>query len=443
MAKLILEENGKRRAFNLGDGVLTVGAGPEAKLRLTVDDVAGVHVDLELSGTTLSVRPRPGVAPPTIDGRALAGEGADAAAGQKIRIGSATLWIEPERDVAPAAPREDSATRRERRLKSTKAGRDRSVVHRTQPRIKRGLPPAAIIAFVLGGVLLVFALVRKGFNEQVTQGAGPVSATLQSATEDIRDGNFELAETRLDNIPAERDRTPTEDRQIRELREEIAARRAEAALAVSNLEGTKYLDVLKKHEAKWLVGDPAPSKVRYFCKQLKEFRKRWPQHPSMDWVDRQEARFAGRVNLNAAPTWEDIDWEVKYIVAQPVRDYVEAFKLVDTFVETAEGDDLLAAIELQATLEQERAEYFTDRLEQARYEYNKKKNPSQSVWWCVNLIAYIGDAEKASQVASYLVKIPRVEEHLKSYEAKYPERYGRVLAHPIVREYAKSVGLIP
>ena len=60
MAKLILEENGKRRAFNLGDGVLSVGAGEEAKLRLAVSDVADVHVDLELRGTTLTLRPRTG-----------------------------------------------------------------------------------------------------------------------------------------------------------------------------------------------------------------------------------------------------------------------------------------------------------------------------------------------------------------------------------------------
>ena len=33
--KLILEENGKRRAFKLGDGVLTVGSGEAAKLRQT------------------------------------------------------------------------------------------------------------------------------------------------------------------------------------------------------------------------------------------------------------------------------------------------------------------------------------------------------------------------------------------------------------------------
>ena len=444
MAKLILEESGKRRAFRVGDGVLSVGSGAEAKLRVEAPDIAEIHFELELTGTTLKVRPRPGVTRPTIDGRTVEGDSFEVEAGAKVRVGGTCLWIEKEGAEAPPKPAPfDAEGKRAQRLRSARSGRDRSKVRRSKTRVTRGIPSWLIVGGVLATVAIVLAFARRAFESQVEQGAGPVRATIQSAEEQLGIGNFDMAVARLDTIPAGRDRTPAEGARIAELRDEIEERRAEAALAVGNFQGTKYLAMLKKHEAKWLVGNPAPSKVRYFCKQMKVFRERWPQHPDMGWIDRQEGRLRGRVDLNAAPTWDDIDWEIKYIVAQSVRDYAEAFDILDTFIATAAGDDLVAAADLKEKLTEERVPYHKDRLQQARFEYERKEDPAKTVWWLLNLVVHIGDEGMADEAAKYLVKIPRLDEHLKSYARQYPDRYRRVLRHPLVREFAKSKELIP
>lgn len=69
MAKLIVEEAGAQRAFRLGDGVVTIGSGEGARLKLSSADVAEVHAEIELTGGTIRLRPKPGVTPPQRRGR--------------------------------------------------------------------------------------------------------------------------------------------------------------------------------------------------------------------------------------------------------------------------------------------------------------------------------------------------------------------------------------
>ena len=47
MVRLIVEEQGARRAFRLGEGTLKVGSGAAAQLRLQSGDVADVHAEID------------------------------------------------------------------------------------------------------------------------------------------------------------------------------------------------------------------------------------------------------------------------------------------------------------------------------------------------------------------------------------------------------------
>ncbi|HVS17659.1 MAG TPA: hypothetical protein VMT18_03580, partial [Planctomycetota bacterium] len=73
MTRLIVDDGGQRRAFKVQDGRLTVGAGPDATLRLQTGEVADLHLDLEVEGGRVTLRPRPGVTPPRVNGVPAAG----------------------------------------------------------------------------------------------------------------------------------------------------------------------------------------------------------------------------------------------------------------------------------------------------------------------------------------------------------------------------------
>ena len=56
MARLILDDGGKRRAFKLNPGRMTIGSGEGATLRLDSGDVAEVHA--ELRAATFCLEPQ-------------------------------------------------------------------------------------------------------------------------------------------------------------------------------------------------------------------------------------------------------------------------------------------------------------------------------------------------------------------------------------------------
>ncbi len=68
MTRLIVDEGGARRAFKMGEGVLSIGTGAEARLKLTSPDVAALHATLELAGGVATLHIQPGVVPPTVGG---------------------------------------------------------------------------------------------------------------------------------------------------------------------------------------------------------------------------------------------------------------------------------------------------------------------------------------------------------------------------------------
>ncbi len=433
MAKLIVEEGGARRVFRMGKGVLTVGSGAEARLRLSSPDVAEIHFELERSEQAIKLRPRPGVVPPRIGGAPVQGD-VLLAPGRTVEIGGARLWIEPE-DAAPrAAPgaRPVSPTSRRRPL-----------VEVSPRRVKRGLPAWGVAAIILGiaGLALVVWWVQ--VSRRAMQGDSLAVAMIKGAEQLADRGDHEEAEAQLSQIPPEAIDAEI-GRRIAALREQFAARRALLDELAENEAGTKYLDVLlKKYEARHLSGTPEPAKVRLFLKRCRTFRERWPGHPELDWVSRQEARFAGAVDLAAPPTWDDVRWEVKDLTDTSPRNYAAAFAMLDEFLARATGAERTEAEGLREKLASDRAEYAQDRLYQAQHEFEKKEDASKAIWWLVHSVAWLGDEAQENEAARFLVRMPDLQAHLEGYRRTYPELFADLLRNPIVLAWAQEQGYQP
>ena len=149
MVRLVLEENGERRAFRLGEGTLSIGSGPDARLRLASAGVAARHAELEARGGQVFLRALPGVVPPTVGGRPVAGE-VLIALGDSVAIGGARIWLEEEaRAAAASAPAVPGARGAAGARPRSPAPRSRRPPGRDSSRARTGLPGWAVSLLVL------------------------------------------------------------------------------------------------------------------------------------------------------------------------------------------------------------------------------------------------------------------------------------------------------
>ena len=427
MTKLVLEEGGKRREFRLGAGLLTVGSGEGARLRLESSQVADVHLEIDIREDGVTVRPRPGVLPPKVSGMPKT-EPFEVEPGRPITVGDVRFWVEREEDAgAGPAVRKSSARK----------------VQRRQAR-KRGAPTWLIISGTLVVVVVAFLFVKKAFEGQAELGAGSVLATLNAVEEHVEHGNLEIAERKLDGIPAAQALGEADAARVARLRTAIEEARGELALDSENLRGTKWFErMLERYEKKWLGGNPQPHKVRLFLERAEEFKQRWPKHPRMEWLLRHERRFEGAVDLDAPLTDDDVDWQLKYLIDQETRNYAAALELIETYMRTATEGELVEASDLRDEILAGRPEYHRARMEQAREEYEVKEDAAKAVWCLVHLVLWIDEDEMAQEAADTLVRIPDLDAHLRGYRREYPERFDALLEHPTIRAYARDKDLNP
>jgi hypothetical protein len=110
MARLTLDENGATRRFKLNPGKLTIGSGDAATLRLTSANVAELHAELVFEAGVARLRPRPGVVPPSLGGKALTAETV-LAGGQSVKIGNAVISVEYDEGEGPKTVKAAGAAR--------------------------------------------------------------------------------------------------------------------------------------------------------------------------------------------------------------------------------------------------------------------------------------------------------------------------------------------
>ena len=293
MAKLILEEGGKRRRFRLNEGRMTIGSGDAATLTLTGDGVAEVHAELVFKDGEAVLVPRPGVAPLKVGGRAVTGELA-LADGVPVLIGAAKLSVDYERAAAAPAKSPRARSVRER---DAEGGQER--VQRTRSRATRsaGLPGWLTAVVILAIVAVAFFLVKNSLDSGSDTGSIDELTSKNRIEDSLLNGEFKGALLELDRVERKPDLAPEWRRAFQVLRQKAEAASGSGAEAARNAQGTPYLETqLKKFVSGRLLKDPSSRpKARVFMKRARWWIEQFPTHPERDWVDRHVARYGRNV----------------------------------------------------------------------------------------------------------------------------------------------------
>jgi hypothetical protein len=260
---------------------------------------------------------------------------------------------------------------------------------------------------------------------------------LRRAEELIEQRNAESAEEHLAKIAAGA-LDEADAARVEAVRAEIARMRAERARELENERGSVWFQFkLEDYEERYLGGDPELARVRLFLERCAEFRERWPEHPELDWVERQERRFANLVDLDDAPAWPDVEWKAKVLTNARPRDYKQAFELVEAFRETADARERVPLDAFLRQLEAERAQYHADQLQYARREY-ENGNADRAFEWLVQSIVGLGDEAMADEAAEFLVRFENADGLLRGYRKSREADFEILLENRVVREFARK-----
>jgi len=299
-------------------------------------------------------------------------------------------------------------------------------------------PPVGLI---IAGIFLGLGVLGWAFMSGVNK---PNSATTMiAAAEKAYAQGFGSTdvETKLRLAEADSSMSAEQRVQIKDLRQRLKVRDAEVALATHNILGTTYMQKkLKNYSDRYLTGKPDKPKARVFLQRCVVFKQRWPEHPEMDWVERQERRFAGFVSLSDAPTFEDVAWEAEALTYAKPRDYKMAFDALDSFMATASGDDKTLAANLKKTMEADRKEYHEDRMLQAEYELKENTDEAAAVQWLVWGVIGMGDQDMSDEAAKYLLNMPSVDAYLRGYRTKQPLVFERLKTYPMIKAQIDKLG---
>jgi len=460
MAKLIVEEGGRRRGFKVRPGKVTIGTAEGCTLRLESGDVAAEHAELELTESEAILRCRPGVQPPVQAGRPLGTE-AKLANGVPVRLGSAVLTVElPGQPVSPAAVQAPVSPVPP--VQRTRGGAER----RERPRPRKRSSPMTPVLVLLGAGVIAF-IAWKGLDALVGSSAPDYDpeATFARAQRYVDDASYEAAAGALDGIGRTgKELSPDLERRIADLREQIEDGIEEGRQAAANVFGSKWLQVkLKNYEKFWLSGKPERPEMRVFVKRLRYFKERWPTHPELDWIERQERRFGALVDLSEPPTFEDLKFEVELLIglrkhritgkvqASRTADWKAALAEIDAFLETAAGDERERALALLDDVRERRDEWVADKLQQARKHWEDARDADwdssllgKSIAWLVKIVQHSGDEEMANDAARRMIGYEAnadLEAYLRGYKSSQPDAFEALAANDVLGEYMREKGI--
>ncbi|HIG11279.1 MAG: FHA domain-containing protein [bacterium] len=444
MARLILEEGGTQRAFNLHPGRLTIGSGESCSLTLKSPDVAEVHAELKLDAEGLTLIPRPGVTPPKVHGKSIT-KATRLPEQAEFSIGSAIFRMQAA--GAPAeAPRASAAAAKSTKARLTpKSERQPTIEHRRRT-IQKGLPTWMVLAILtLIGVVGYF--VGTAWLKDRSPEYDP-KISYMAALEAYNHRALLKAMDELGHIdPAKSDAKLRA--QTAALREKIEEAQHLAEVAAWNIHGTKWMETqLKGYEKKYLKGRDVPrAKVRLFIKRCDEFSAKYPQHPDLGWLKRFRERWMDKAELTQPNDVEDVTWEVHMLTAGKPRDYAAVFKLLEDVQRRSSGSDGDAVTAMFDTQIAERQEYFTDRMLQSRYLWEREEY-GEAVEWLVQVITKIGDDTMRNQATDALLKmvnhagVPLTDLHLGGYQRDRPWQFDALCRDPRIKAAATAAGLL-
>jgi hypothetical protein len=298
----------------------------------------------------------------------------------------------------------------------------------------------AIVFIVLGVVGVVLLGLRFGLS-RMGETTIDEDEWLRNARVEAEQSQWERAEKKLalidyDNLDSEQRAEYDAIKVLIEQKEEVSDE-----YIVDEVGQRWFNTYLGNYEKNYLQGDPEPERVRLFLERCNEFRERWPGHPQLEWIKRQETRFAGMVRLSDPPTFAYVKLKVKVLTDTSPRHYDEAFAQLEGYEPLASEEERVEIAALRAQMISERKTYAVDRLHQAKYELERKESPSKAVWWLVNSVLYLGDQALEDEAAGYLIKMPHLDEHLLGYKSKYPDMFEGLMETDIVRRKARELGV--
>lgn len=443
MVRLILEEAGKKRAFNLNDGTITIGSGDACSLTLESTDVADQHAELVIEDGAVTIKPRAGVMPPTVQGRPIA-TAKRIPPGTPIKIGSARLTIE-DPNAAANAGRAPGKTRRGKRVVGTPQtdSHGEGRVQRTRPvaTIERGLPSWLIVLFIVIGLGGGGFALLKYIGDEASEATDSVADTLLFAESNWRAGNRKAAQRKFDMIDPGQI-TPDLKARYEAIKKNLETADAKDEQNLSNKAGTAFLNSqLKNFEKNRLKGNPAKKKIRVFLLRCREFREKFPNHPDIEWVERQESRFRGRIDITRPATFEEIAYEIDTLTwAWPQR-YGVAFEKLQPYLD---GEDAEAARELEVSLTNDRQEKFIDRMQQAKFEWTneEKGNKGRAAEILRAIIVNYGDEAMVEQAASEMIRLPGLKPLMEAWKRDKPMLFDEMMENAALRGYCKREGIV-
>lgn len=442
MARLIVEQGGKRRSFRLNEGKLTIGSGEAATLTLGSEQLAEVHAELELRGGEAVLRLRPGVTPAVVQGRRRGSE-IRLRHGVRVQLGDVELSVELEQapTATPASGPPVTGAR------GRTAGRGRaSVVQLRETRADRfretrSMPSWLIVLLLLAGAGGVYLAMTKYSKDAREEGFAP-HASQVTIEKKLAGAEFVGVLLELERVDEHRAELSPEWIELFEgFRRQALAMQAEAIEAGHNIDGEPVWQTQLKRFMDERLRTPNRPAARVFLQRIADFRRRWPTHSKLGWCDRMEARYRDLADLSSPPTWEDVAFEVDTLTWAMPKDYVKAFRILERFVEGADAADRDKALTLMDEKVSEREEYFDDRLQQARY-YYERNEPGKAVEWLVQIVIKIGDERMANDAARRITQMAGVERALRGYRNDRPETFSSLMENAILHDFAVEKGVL-
>lgn len=391
MAILILTEGGSTRRFNLRKGKLSFGSGPDVTLRLSSEDVAERHGEIEMGEGGAILRCGKGVLPAMVAGKAASGD-VVLRDGQQVKVGSATLSVEYAEGEGPPAAAQPAVVRtRPAGGGSSGGGRSRSSARsRTRDReepeegerrprrtVQRKSDPTGLIigiglAVVLGGIGYMF------INKASSGLAGEefVFATAYDRAERGMETDAVASRVAFRQLLT-KPLTSSERAKVEARLAELDKRLNKVDESIRNDRGTKWLDIrLKDYASRFDVTSDRPY-ARLFVKRAKWFMGEFPTHPENAWIERMLARVNPVAEMGSPATIEDLRIEVWGSVEKAPKDFIDAEQAIDRFLASgASAEDKGEAEMLRAETRTKEREHYDKMLANAMASGDKQRFPT-------------------------------------------------------------------
>lgn len=455
--QLILEENGETRRFRLPDGTLTVGSAEACTLTVASEDVAEVHLELQVADGQVTVVPRKGVAPVKLGGAPMQ-DTAELLPGMSIQFGSAQLsLVDP--DAKPAASTKAASPKAASTKGGARAGAARSkagaskgrsssagsggsgrVQRRARAPQKKGLPTWAILAMAAPLIFVGYKLFVS-FSESTGERSFSAQTSHARITEALDTGDYKTAEAEFAKVDAQADLSADWLTSFRGLREKLKKQNAAGKRVTDNSGGTVFLEKqLKNYINKYLTKN-GRSEARVFVKRADDFIERWPTHSDLDWVKRMRAQFATVGRMDEEPTLQDVTWEANTLTWAYPRNYKGAFQVLSDFEASASAAEAATVRGLISTYKTDEKEYFDERLDLAAGVYEDGAK-GKALGYCVELVKGIHDPDMENDAARRITKMAGVESALSGIKKGRPKDFEMLKKNAILKAYFQEIGLL-